>query len=56
MEVPSFTIQQLEHSYSLENRWAIPLGNDMARIAPKENFLQTLKERNNFSARLYGIS
>ena len=27
----------------------------MARIAPKENFLQTLKERNNFLTRLYGI-
>src|SRR5438552_13500396 len=27
----------------------------MARIAPKENFLQILKERNTFSTRLYGI-
>ena len=51
----TFTIQQQTQSYSLENRWSIPLGNDMARIAPKENFLQTLKERNNYSARLYGV-
>ena len=27
----------------------------MARIASKKNFLQTFKERNNFSVRLYGI-
>src|SRR5438552_18131169 len=37
------------------NRWAIPLENNMARIVPKENFLQILKERNTFSTRLYGI-
>jgi hypothetical protein len=31
------------------------IGNNMARIAPKENFLQILKERNDYSVRLYGI-
>src|SRR5438552_13116162 len=46
----SFTIQQLEHLYSLDNRWAISLKNNMARVISKDNFLQTPKERNNFSA------
>ena len=51
----SFTVHQTKYSHSLENRWAIPLGNSMARIAPERNFLQTIKERNTYTARLYGI-
>src|SRR5438552_17753298 len=51
----SVTIQKTKYSHNLENRWAIPLGNNMARIVPKENFLQILEERNIFSTRLYGI-
>ena len=48
-------IQKTKYSYNLENRWAISLGNNMARIASKKNFLQILEERNTFSTRLYGI-
>src|SRR5438552_3251905 len=50
-----FTINQSKCSYNLENRWAILLGNNMTRIASKENFLQILKERNDYSVKLYGI-
>ena len=51
----SFTIHQTKYSHKIENKWAIPLGNNMARIAPSESFPQILKERNSYSSRLYGV-
>jgi hypothetical protein len=49
------TIQEGLNSKSLQNRWAIPMGDAMARILPGTEYHSILQERNSFAARLYGI-
>jgi RNA recognition motif-containing protein len=39
----------------LDNTWAIPMGDTMARIAPAQVGEEIFNQRNQFTARLYGI-
>ena len=41
---------------NLENTWAIPMGDTMARIAPANEWESTLASRNQITTRLYGIN
>jgi len=49
------TITPTQYSKEISNRWSIPLGHTMARIVPEEFHEETLRERNQYTARLYGI-
>jgi hypothetical protein len=49
------TIEPLPYSKDISNRWSIPLGSIMARIAPANSNFQIWKDRNQYTARLYGI-
>ena len=49
------TIEPLIHSKDLTNRWSIPLGTLMVRIAPADLETTILKDRNQYTTRLYGI-
>ena len=48
------TFNQLK--LDLENTWAIPMGDVMARLTPIENCESILTQRNSITSRLYGIS
>jgi hypothetical protein len=41
---------------NLEETWAIPMGRIMARIAPYDEHISKLNERNEITTRLYGIN
>jgi hypothetical protein len=45
-----------ETKLDLEETWAIPMGEVMARITPAEDWENTLVRRNIITSRLYGIS
>ena len=49
------TIEPSTYSKDITNRWAIPLGSIMARIVPADLEVEALKDRNQYTARLYGI-
>src|SRR5438552_13932238 len=49
------TIEPLTYSKDLANRWSIPLGSTMVRICPAETTAEELKNKNQYTARLYGI-
>jgi hypothetical protein len=49
------TIEPLSQSKDISNRWSIPLGSIMARVAPAEVGTEIWKDRNQYTARLYGI-
>ena len=49
------TIEPTLQSKDITNRWSIPLGSTMARIAPLEHAELTLKDRNTYTTRLYGL-
>jgi hypothetical protein len=53
--IATFDLQKTNTSKDINKKWAIPLGDNLARVAPTDNISQVLKERNNFTARLYGI-
>jgi hypothetical protein len=50
------TITFEEIKIDLERTWAIPMGENMARIAIYTNWEETIQKRNCYTARLYGIS
>jgi RNA recognition motif-containing protein len=52
----SATVTFSEMKLDLENTWAIPLGEVMARITPLDNWEDTLAQRNTITSRLYGIN
>ena len=49
------TIESTLYSKDLSNRWSIPIGSTMARIALDETCPEIWKNRNQYTARLYGI-
>ena len=49
------TIEHLTNSKELLDKWSIPIGNIMARIAPISACPEVWEDRNQFTARLYGI-
>jgi hypothetical protein len=49
------TIEPTAYSKDLTNRWAIPIGSIMARVAPIEACPEIWNDRNQYTARLYGI-
>ena len=49
------TIEPSLHSKDITNRWSIPLGSTMARIAPLEHAELTFKKCNAYISRLYGL-
>ena len=48
-------IEPLVHSKDLTNRWSIPLDSTIARIVPADLEMEILKDKNQYTARLYGI-
>jgi len=49
------TIESSTYSKDITNRWTIPLGSIMARIVPADLEVEALKDRNQYTAKLYGI-
>src|SRR5438876_3681236 len=49
------TIEPLIYSKGLANRWSIPLGSTMVRICLAETTADELRNRDQYTARLYGI-
>ena len=52
----SATVIFNEIKIDLEETWAIPMGENIARITPAENWENTLHQRNQITSRLYGIN
>lgn len=50
------TVTFKEITIDLNNTWAVPMGGNMARIAPYANWKETVQKRNLCTARLYGIN
>jgi hypothetical protein len=48
------TIEPLPYSKDISGRWSIPLGSIMARIAPASLGSEVWRDRNKYTARLYG--
>lgn len=49
------TLEQTNTSKDLTEVWSIPIGNIMARIAPLDTCPEVWKDRNQYTARLYGL-
>jgi hypothetical protein len=49
------TVKFTDLKIDLDYTWAIPMGDTMARIAPAQACEETFNQRNQFTARLYGI-
>jgi len=55
-KLKSATVTFSELKIDLNKTWAIPMGENMARITPYQYWGETLRERNQYTARLYGIN
>lgn len=55
-KLKSATVTFSELKIDLNKTWAIPMGENMARITPHQYWGETLRERNQYTARLYGIN